>query len=128
MKLLLDTCTFLWAILEDPSLSAKARELILSDQNEVFVSAVTSWEIAVKVALGQLVLPERPQVFISRERERSGFESLSLNEESTLYVGQLPALHRDPFDRMLICQSIVHGMSLLTPDEQIRRYPVHTLW
>lgn len=128
MRLLLDTCTFLWAITGDRALSDHAHRLITDPGNEVYVSCVSAWEIAVKAGLGRLSLSEPADVLVPRERERHGMECLDLDEAATLHLTKLPDLHRDPFDRMLVCQAAVNGMTLLTPDEQIRRYPVVTTW
>lgn len=128
MKLVLDTCTFLWIISDDPRLSSRARSAYLDEDNEVLLSAVSAWEIAVKNALGKLPLPEPPERFVPAQRADHRIEQLPLDEASTLLLGRLPGLHRDPFDRMLICQAIAHGAALLTPDEQIARYPIRTVW
>ena len=81
-----------------------------------------------KAALGRLALAGSPVDLIPAERRRHGIEPLELGEDAALHLAKLPDLHRDPFDRMLICQAAVHGLVLLTPDEQIRRYPVVTAW
>jgi len=128
MRVLLDTCTFLWIVIDAPELSDRAREVYRSPENEVFLSAVSTWEIAVKNLLGRLPLPAAPETYIPSLRRRHGIAPLALSEEATLYLGRLPALHRDPFDRMLVCQSIVEGMVLLTPDESINRYPIRSVW
>jgi len=128
VRILLDTCTFLWIIGDAPELSNRARELFIDPANDVFLSAVSAWEISVKHGLGRLPLPEPPEKFIPFQRERHGIEALPLEEEATLYLNRLPSSHRDPFDRMLICQAIVHGMVILTPDELVTQYPVRSLW
>lgn len=128
MKLLLDTCTFLWIITDAPELSAKARELFIDPANEAFLSAVSTWEISVKHALGRLPLPELPSRFIPTQREKHAIDPLPLEEEATLYLPALPEYHKDPFDRMLICQAMVHGMVILTPDDLITQYPVRSVW
>ena len=128
MRLLLDTCIFLWVIAEPKQLSAKVRDLFTDPCNDVFLSVVSCWEIAVKHALGRLPLPEAPGQFIPAQREAHGIESLPLDEESALHVSRLPLLHGDPFDRMLASQAIVHGLALLTPDKQVARYPVRVFW
>jgi PIN domain nuclease of toxin-antitoxin system len=81
-----------------------------------------------KHALGRLPLPESPERFVPRMRERHGIEALAIDEESVLQTARLPGLHRDPFDRLLVCQSIVHGMTLLTPDSLIAQYPARVVW
>ncbi len=127
MRLLLDTCTFLWILAEAPQLSFRALDLFTTPENEVYLSSVSAWEISVKHALGKLPLPE-PTEFIPAMRKIHGIESLSLDEESTLYLSRLPQYHRDPFDRMLVCQAIVQDLVILTPDEEVRQYPVKTSW
>ncbi|MGE5839766.1 MAG: type II toxin-antitoxin system VapC family toxin, partial [Deltaproteobacteria bacterium] len=122
MKLLLDTCTFLWIITDASELSTKARELFIDPVNEAFLSAVSTWEISVKHTLGRLPLPELPSRFIPAEREKHSIDPLPLEEEATLYLPALPEYHKDPFDRMLVCQAIVHGMVILTPDDFITQY------
>lgn len=128
MKLLLDTCTFLWLIGDSPALSASARDLFRDPGNEVYLSAVAAWEIAVKYALGRLPLPAPPERFVPEQRRHHDIAPLPLDEESVLQAHRLPALHRDPFDRMLVCQAIVHGMAILTPDPLVASYPVRTIW
>lgn len=128
MRLLLDTSTFLWLINDAPELSSRAREGIVDPDNEVFLSSVSAWEIAVKNALGKLPLPRSTDRLVPEERERHGVESLPLDEESTLQLVRLPRLHRDPFDRMLVCQAIVHGLVIVSADRLITQYPVRTTW
>ncbi|RLA79682.1 MAG: type II toxin-antitoxin system VapC family toxin [Deltaproteobacteria bacterium] len=128
MKILLDTCTFLWIITDDPELSERARSLFRDPSNDVYLSSVSVWEMMVKHSLGRLPLPEPPEGFIPAERERHGIEPLPLEEGAVLYLSRLPRFHNDPFDRMLICQAINHGMTILTPDKLIVQYPVATIW
>jgi len=128
VRVLLDTCTFLWLATETSRVSAKALELFVDPDNEVFLSVVSCWEIAVKHAAGKLTLPEPPAKLVPACRELYGLASLWLDEESALYAGRLPKLHADPFDRMLICQAITQLMPILTPDELIAQYPIRTIW
>jgi PIN domain nuclease of toxin-antitoxin system len=128
MNLLLDTATFLWWVTDDPSLSEDAAGLIGDPSRRVFLSAVSVWEITVKNALGKLPLPEDPGSLIPRLRRDSGFQDLPLTERAVLQLPKLPDLHRDPFDRMLLCQAIEHGLTIVTPDRNLRRYPVRTEW
>jgi PIN domain nuclease of toxin-antitoxin system len=128
MKLLLDTCTFLWIASESPRLSKTAAAVFLDRSNERYLSAASAWEISIKHAAGRLRLPERPDVFVPTIREASGIGSLEIEEESALHAGRLPGLHADPFDRMLVAQAIVHGMTILTPDQDIEQYGVRVLW
>jgi PIN domain nuclease of toxin-antitoxin system len=128
VRLLLDTCTFLWIVGGAKEFSPRAREAFADPMNEVFLSAASAWEIAVKHRLGRLPLPAPPEEFVPAQRTAHGIEPLPVDEESALHVAKLPDLHRDPFDRMLVAQSLVGGLVLLTPDDPIRQYPVRTLW
>lgn len=128
MRLLLDTCTFLWLITDSPELSPVARERFADPSNEVFLSAASAWEIGIKWRLGRLPLPQPPPGFVPQQREIHGIAALPIDEESALHITRLPDLHRDPFDRMLVSQAIVHGLILLTPDPLVTQYPARTLW
>ena len=128
MRILVDTCTFLWIASESPRLSKTAAAVFLDRDNERYLSAASAWEIGIKHAAGRLPLPERPDIFVPMIREASGIASLDIDEESALFAGKLPGLHSDPFDRMLVAQAIVHGMTILTPDPEIEQYAVRVLW
>jgi PIN domain nuclease of toxin-antitoxin system len=128
MRLLLDTCTFLWIVGGAKELSSRARSAFADPANEVFLSAASAWEIAVKHRLGKLPLPADPAEFVPAQRAAHGIEPLAVEEESALHIAKLPDLHRDPFDRMLVAQALVGGLVLVTPDDTIRRYPVRILW
>ena len=128
MKLLLDTCTFLWLVDRPESLSGPARAHIADPSKEVFFSVVSAWEVHVKVGLGKLRLERPAHQLIAEQRGMHGIASLALEEPDVFHLTNLPAIHRDPFDRMLICQAISHGLAIVTPDPQIALYPVHTIW
>lgn len=128
MKLLLDTCAFLWLIRKQPQASRAARALFANADNEVYLSSVSAWEIAVKHRLGKLPLGDIPVRYVPTEREKHGVAPLVLTEADTLVLDKLPILHHDPFDRMLICQAIANQMTILTPDPLISQYPVLTRW
>lgn len=128
MKVLLDTCTFLWIVSDSPELSDLARQRFLDPDNAIYLSVVSTWEIVIKHAMGRLPLPDRPERLVPDARRKHGIEPLPVEEGSALHLAKLPALHRDPFDRMLVCQGIVHGLTLLTPDPMIAQYPVPTAW
>ena len=106
MRCLLDTCTFLWIIAGAKALSPTAKEIFANPANEVLLSVVSVWELSVKHALGKLPLPSAIERFVVDQRERHGIAALPLHERAVLHLHKLPALHRDPFDRMLICQAI----------------------
>lgn len=128
MRLLLDTCTLLWVATGSERLSERARSLFSDPGNTVLLSAVSAWEIAVKHRLGRLPLPTPPQALLPELRETYGLVPQPLTEEAAVLAAGLPDLHRDPFDRMLVCQALAEGLVILTPDEQIARYPVRTAW
>jgi PIN domain nuclease of toxin-antitoxin system len=128
VNLLLDTCTFLWLITDDAELSSRARELFTDPTNDVYLSVISVWEIAIKWGLKRLSLPGDPRHYIPRQRDKHRIEVLELDEESALQICHLPNIHDDPFDRMLISQALVKGMVLVTPDKLIQRYPVRYDW
>jgi PIN domain nuclease of toxin-antitoxin system len=128
LRLLLDTCTFLWIVTGSSRLSKQAVRSFSDPANEVFLSAISTWEIAVKYTLGALRLPSPPMEFVPLQREAHGIATLPVTEEEVLYLPKIPKLHRDPFDRILICQAIVNGLAVLTPDELVSQYPIRTLW
>jgi len=128
MRLLLDTVTFLDAVMRPKNLSARAKDLLLDAENERYFSVASTWEIAIKYSAGKLVLPDHPDRFIPEHRDKLAAGVLPIDEESVLHVTRLPLVHRDPFDRILISQALVHGMVLVTPDARIARYPVRTAW
>lgn len=128
MNILLDTCTFLWIVRDTPQLSATARALFADPANAIFLSAVSVWEIAIKHQLGRLPLASPPHHYVPTERAKHAITALDLNEAAVLELRRLPPHHNDPFDRMLICQAIAHGLTVLTPDDHIQAYPVRTAW
>jgi len=128
LRLLLDTCTFLWIATDSNKLSRQAGAAFSDPANEVYLSAVSAWEVATKHALGKLALPQPPIRYLPAIRARHGISTLELNEDAVLHLSKLPPLHRDPFDRMLVCQAIAHGLDIVTPDAAIAQYPVRTLW
>jgi len=128
MNVLIDTHTFLWWNSEDERLSLRAKEIIANGNNEVFLSAASVWEIVIKTAKGWLVLPEPPNQYISRRMNLNRFRPLPIQISHAAHVYELPAIHNDPFDRMLIAQSQMESLPLLTNDEAIRCYELVTIW
>lgn len=123
MRLLLDTHVFLWWRDDDPRLKGPARDTVASADLVVF-SAVSAWEIAIKMGIGKLrVTASLDQVF-----DPPGFSKLSLNVSHALALSTLPDHHRDPFDRMLIAQALSDGLTVVTHDRRFEPYPVHVLW
>ncbi len=126
MRLLLDTCTLLWLVTGERALPDRVRRA-LADA-DVALSAASAWEVAIKYGKGMLPLSQAPERLLPAVRERYGFTALPIDEESALHVAKLPALHADPFDRMLVSQAIVHGLTIVTPDPLVTQYPARTLW
>ena len=128
MRVLLDTCTFLWTLTGDSRLPPGVAKVFRDPSNDVFLSAASAWEIAQKYSLGKLKLPEPPDQFVPSRREARAIASLAVDEESAMHASRLPFLHRDPFDRLLVAQSIIHGMAIATPDPLVRQYPARVIW
>lgn len=127
MKILLDTHVFLWYISADERLPPSFLDALRVPDNEVYLSVVSLWEVIIKYQLGKLPLPASPEVYVPLQRRRHLLYSLDVDEASVAELVKLPALHRDPFDRLLICQARVHGMVVATVDEAVRRYSVPLL-
>ena len=102
--------------------------MVRDPDHQVFLSAVSAWEMAVKYADRRLTLPERPERYVPAMRAARGIATLAIDEESALHASRLPSLHRDPFDRLLVSQAIIHGMTILTPDPMISQYPARVFW
>jgi PIN domain nuclease of toxin-antitoxin system len=127
MKILLDTHIFLWFISGDVQLSPDVRDAIREPDNEIYLSAVSVWEAMVKYQLGKLPLPEHPKTYLPKQRTLHQITSLNLDENSVIQLAKLPLLHRDPFDRMLICQALQNGLTIATVDAAVRAYSVSVL-
>ena len=127
MRLLLDTHIFLWFISADARLPDMIRDHIRDPDNEVFLSAISIWEGVIKNQIGRLPLPQSPETYLAEQRGRHLISSLALDEPSVIRLAKLPLLHRDPFDRILICQAIEHDLTMATVDDTICNYSVRTL-
>jgi len=128
MKLLLDTHTFLWFIMGNPHLSATARTLIEDQANEKVLSVASLWEIAIKISIGKLALSGSFDTLIPQQLNLNGFELLGLEVRHAAALIALPFHHRDPFDRLLIAQSIVEQMQIVSHDSIFDAYQVTRLW
>jgi PIN domain nuclease of toxin-antitoxin system len=113
---------------DDSQLSPVARRACIDPSNDVFLSAISAWEIAIKYRLGRLPLPEPPQTYVPGRRRWMQIEELAFDEAAASHTHLLPAHHRDPFDRALVAQAIVHGLTVATPDLLLAAYPVPILW
>ncbi len=117
-RFLLDTHALLWWLNDSPQLGPRCKEIIGNERNQIFVSAATTWEISIKIALGKLIAPEDMDSIVEDE----GFSKLPISLYHGQLAGSLPAHHRDPFDRMLIAQAQAEGLILITADENIPLY------
>ncbi len=128
MKILLDTCSFLWLTLEPAKISDKAMGEFENSENSIFLSSISSWEISIKYQLNKLYIPAPPRFFIPEAREHQNILSLDFCETDSFHLNHLPPIHKDPFDRILVCQAIDNGMAIMTSDSFIHQYPVKVIW
>jgi len=127
MKLLLDTHVFLWFIVGSNRLPSHWRASIESTSNDVYLSVISVWEAIIKHGIGKLALPKDPGEYLPAQRRRHQISDLELDEASVARLTKLPAIHRDPFDRMLACQALEHDLVLMTVDPVFRSYSVSIL-
>jgi len=128
VKLLLDTHALLWWISDDDRLSARAGALVGDGANEVFVSAVSAWEIVVKAGIGRLEVPDPIDRFVVSQLEANAFHPLAITMRHALGLASLPDVHRDPFDRILASQALLDDLTLVSGDRVFAGYPVTTEW
>jgi PIN domain nuclease of toxin-antitoxin system len=128
MKYLLDTCTFIWLVTDPTRLSPAALQITQDPNNEFWFSIVSSWEIALRTSMGKFVFQQPPEVVIPDQRKLLGINLLVLREDAVFHLPKMTAIHKDPFDRMLICQAIIDDLTILTPDPLIQQYSVKTAW
>jgi PIN domain nuclease of toxin-antitoxin system len=128
MKALLDTHVFLWLMMGDDRLSQKAREAFLNPQNSIFLSAASFWEVGIKTSLGKLSLKEGWLKGFEDQMKKNTIQWLPIERRHCEKVSILPFHHRDPFDRMLIAQALVEGLTLVSGDHRFADYGVNCLW
>lgn len=128
MKYLLDTHAFLWFVSDDSRLSPRARSIIKDRNKEVYFSAASAWEMSIKIRLGRLTIEEELEPFIVKQLAENNFSTLSITVLHSLYTSKLPEIHKDPFDRMIIAQSKLENMSLISKDKNIKKYKVPMVW
>ena len=128
MRALLDTHAFLWWNADDPRLSQTVRDVIADGHNELYLSVASAWEIAIKAARGSLILPEPPEVYVPSRLQLHRILPLPIQLRHALHVFDLPTIHRDPFDRLLIAQSRLEELPIMTTDPDIARYDVSVIW
>jgi len=124
---LLDTHTFLWWIGDDSQLSRLVHQILADEKNEVYFSVVSAWEIAIKAHTAKFGFNVDPS-FIPRDVADNGFITLPVQMRHALRVYGLPRHHGDPFDRLLVAQALLEGLTLLSNDTTLRRYPVDVVW
>ena len=128
MKLILDTHAFLWWIADSDRLSRRAREILSEPGNTLLLSAASAWEIVLKQQIGKLKLPKPADKYIPAQLALNRIDTLPISLSHTLRLADLPLHHRDPFDRILIAQSIVERMPIVTADPLFAHYSAKTLW
>jgi PIN domain nuclease of toxin-antitoxin system len=128
VKLLVDTHTFLWALLQDHRLSAKAKQILLSDEHELFFSLVSLWEFPIKIKTGRLNALGSSVSYLRDEMENYSMQLLPIRYEHVLQLEALPVHHSDPFDRLLVAQAITESLPILTSDAKFSLYPVKVIW
>ena len=128
MKYLLDTHAFLWFVSEDSRLSSKAKSIIKTRNNDVYFSAASVWEMSIKIRLGRLTIEDDLEPFIVKQLAENSFNALSVTIFHSIYSSKLPEIHKDPFDRMIIAQSQVEDMHLISKDKNIKKYKVPVVW
>ena len=128
MKLLLDTQCLLWWFTTPEKLNTEAIEQIVDQDNELFFSVASVWEIAIKVGIGKLPLTESVETYVARRMQLLGAKYLEIIFPHACRITTLPLLHRDPFDRILIAQTQIEKMTLVTADQILTQYPIDCLW
>jgi len=128
VRILLDTHAFLWLVTDDPKVSAPAKAVFLENDNELLLSAVTGFEIAVKYSLGKLGLKEPPDQFIRKRIEANALIPLAITIEHTVLLADLPFYHRDPFDRLLVAQALTDSLPILSADTLLSAYGIERIW
>jgi len=128
MKVLLDTCTVIWATLSPATLSPEARKVLADSANEILVSAVSAWEIAIKVRNGKFLEAEPLEREFLETMAAAGYTLLAIDAESALRAGRLAGDHRDPFDRMIAAQALGLDIPVVTPDALFDGFGVRRIW
>ena len=128
MKYLLDSVVWLWSVGPSKTIGTAGLEILASREEEIYLSAASSWEIAIKTRLGKFQLPEPPGRYVPKRLIDQGIRSLPINQDHSLKVYDLPFHHSDPFDRIIIAQAIVEDMVVLTSDRVFEKYPIDVVW
>ena len=122
MNILIDTHIFLWYITADNRLKEEYIAFISDPDNDVYLSVASVWECVIKSQIGKLILPDKPSFYIPEKRKLHQILSLEIDEDVFVYLEELSAIHKDPFDRIIISQALQHNMKLITEDNKIKKY------
>jgi len=128
MRYLLDTHAFLWFVLDDQRISTEARSIIEDSKNKIYFSAASAWEIAIKAKIARLKIKGEFESFIIEQLSTNSFVPLSITISHSLYTERLPQIHKDPFDRIIIAQSKLEDLPLISKDKKIRKYKITMAW
>lgn len=128
MRILVDTHCWLWCLLSPEKLNRESGTILQDPENEIYLSAASAWEIVIKYRLGKLEIPLKPSEYIPARLTALGHSSLPIEQKHVLAVGQLPDHHQDPFDRILVAQAQVEGMTLVTADKLLDLYDIPIIW
>jgi PIN domain nuclease of toxin-antitoxin system len=128
MKYLLDTMVWLWSVGPTDKIGSAGLQILADGEQDVYLSAASSWEIAIKTKLGKFDLPEPPTRYVPKRMAAQGIHSLAVTQSHTLRVYDLAQHHSDPFDRLIIAQALAEEMVILTSDRAFRKYPVEVVW
>lgn len=128
MRVLIDSHVFLWLGSDDERLPAQVRDLLADTRTRIVVSVATTWELTVKVMAGRLRLPREPELHFAEYLDDYASELLPIEQRHVEALPELPTIHADPFDRMLVAQALVEDIELVTGDETLQRYPIRTIW
>ena len=123
MRIILDTHIFLWLIDEDQRLTEDKVKIIINPENEVYLIVASVWECVIKYQIGKLQFPQSPDIYLPQKRSKHLIKSLEISENTIKQLVKLPMIHKDPFDRLIICQSFEWDLSIVTEDRAILNYP-----
>ncbi len=128
MQYLIDTHVLIWWMTSDNRLSTTAKDLIKSHRNNIYWSVASSWEVSIKYALGKLEFDEPPENLIPSELDKNHIETLAIMNNHAFLAGQLPAHHKDPFDRMLVAQARIESLGVISNDSKFKFYDADVYW
>ena len=128
MRLLLDTHSFIWLSTEPKKLSQKAYDYLADSSNTIILSVISTWEMQIKIQIGKLDVGKPLTEIINEQQTENGIQILPIDLAHTLKISELPLHHNDPFDRLLIAQSLVENIPILTKDAVFQKYDAEILW